>query len=323
MRFRLPLAAAAATVVFAGLVAAVPASASTAAAPAPAAQAHRHHLPSTYAVPGEQAYPEGSAADERTGTFWVSSLGTGAIYRGHAKDPQMRLFLEPGGDGRTSTLGLEYSRGVLYVAGGESGDVWAYDAYSGKLLTRQSTGAGGFVNDVTIGIDGAAYFTDSFRPYIYRLARGRDGSWSLARWLDVSSVVPFAEGEFNLNGIAPVHRGRYLMVVTTNTGRLYRIDVLKRAITPVRLVNADLANGDGLEAYGNSLYVVRNVDDTVVRVRLSRRATVATGVASLSDPSFATPTTAEVLWGRLLVVNSQFVAETPKLPFTVSAVPLF
>jgi Cu-Zn family superoxide dismutase len=234
----------------------------------------------------------------------------------------MRLFLEPGGDGRTSTLGLEYSRGVLYVAGGASGDVWAYDAYSGKLLTRQSTGPGGFVNDVAIGIDGAAYFTDSFRPYIYRLARTSKG-WSLARWLDVSSVVPFTEGEFNLNGIAPVHRGRYLMVVTTNTGRLYRIDVLKRAITPVRLVNADLANGDGLEAYGNSLYVVRNTDNTVVRVRLSHRARVATGVASLRDPSFSTPTTAEVLWGRLLVVNSQFVTETPTLPFTVSAVPLF
>jgi sugar lactone lactonase YvrE len=322
MRFRLPLAAAAATVVLAGLVAAAPANASTAGAPARGAQAHRHHLPSTYAVPGEQTYPEGSAADERTGTFWVSSLGTGAVYRGHAKDPQMRLFLEPGGDGRVSTVGLEYSRGVLYVAGGESGDVWAYDAYSGKLLTRQSTGAGGFVNDVTIGIDGAAYFTDSFRPYIYRLARTSKG-WSLTRWLDVSSVIPFTEGEFNLNGIAPVHRGRYLMVVTMNTGRLYRIDVRTRAITPVRLVNADLANADGLEAYGNSLYVVRNIDNTVVRVRLSHRARVATGVASLRDPSFSTPTTAEVLWGRLLVVNSQFVTETPTLPFTVSAVPLF
>jgi Cu-Zn family superoxide dismutase len=274
-------------------------------------------------VPGEQTYPEGSAADERTGTFWISSLNTGAIYRGHAKDPQLRPFLAAGEDGRTNALGMEYSRRVLYVAGGPTGDVYAYDAYSGKLLTRQSTGAGGFVNDVTIGIDGAAYFTDSFRPYIYRLARTHGGSWSLTRWLDVSGVVPYTEGEFNLNGIAPVHGGRYLMVVAMNTGRLYRIDVLTRKITPVRVVNANLVNGDGLEAYGNSLYVVRNTDNTVVRVRLSSRARVATGVASLSDPSFSTPTTAEVLWGRLLVVNSQFVTETPTLPFTVSAVPLF
>ncbi len=318
MRLHLPSAALAATVALAGLVAAVPASASTTAAPA-----HRHHLPSTYVVPGEQTYPEGSAADERTGTFWISSLNTGAIYRGHARDPQLRPFLAAGEDGRTNALGMEYSRRVLYVAGGPTGDVYAYDAYSGKLLTRQSTGAGGFVNDVTIGIDGAAYFTDSFRPYIYRLARTHGGSWSLTRWLDVSGVVPYTEGEFNLNGIAPVHGGRYLVVVAMNTGRLYRIDVLTRKITPVRVVNANLLNGDGLEAYGNSLYVVRNTDNTVVRVRLSSRARVATGVASLSDPSFSTPTTAEVLWGRLLVVNSQFVTETPTLPFTVSAVPLF
>ncbi len=322
MRFRMPLAATGAAVVLAGLVAAAPASASTAAAPARAPQAHRHHLPSTYVVPGENTYPEGSAADERTGTFWVSAAGTGAIYRGHATDPQMRLFLEPGKDGRTNTLGMEYSRGILYIAEGTTGDLYAYDAYSGKLLTRQPTGPG-FVNDVTIGADGAAYFTDSFRPYIFRLARDKNGTWSATRWLDVSSVIPYPEGVVVLNGIAPIEGGRYLMTIAANTGQLYRIDVRNRKITPVKVVNANLVNGDGLETYRKSLYVVRNTDNRVERVRLSHHGLVATGVASLSDPSFATPTTAEVLWGRLLVVNCQFVAETPKLPFTVSAVPLF
>jgi Cu-Zn family superoxide dismutase len=47
-------------------------------------------------------------------------------------------------------------------------------------------------------------------------------------------------------------------------------------------------------------------------------------VSETADPSFGFPTTAEVLRGRLLVVNSQFDRRggSLDLPFTVSSVKL-
>ena len=285
------------------------------------------HRPHRYVLPGKNVFPEGIAADQRTGTFWVSSFMTGAVYRGHVSTRRTRVFLPAGRDGRKMTIGLEYSRGVLYVAGGETGEVWAYGAYSGRLLARRSTGVKGFVNDVAVGRDGAAYFTDSFQPYIYRLSRTRGGTWKLSRWLDVSSTVRQVPGAFNLNGIDSSADGRYLYTVNMTTGALYRINIRTKAVRQVRVSGAELTAGDGLERRGNDLYVVRNEFNQIVRLRLVRGGRAAVAVAQLTDPALRIPTTAEVMRGRLLVVNSQFdrpgTDVPPDLPFTVTAVRLF
>jgi len=295
-------------------------SAQASAAPRPAASSN------VYVLPGNNVFPEGSAVDERTGTFWVSSVGTGAIYRGTLADPTPQVFLPAGGDGRTSTVGLEYSRGVLYVAGGLTGYVWAYDAYSGRLLAQLSTGVSGFVNDVAIGRDGAAYFTDSFQTYVYRVGRNASGSWTLERWLDLSGSVPYVTGSINVNGIAASPSGRFLFIVNSTTGRLYRIDTRTSAVREVDVRGADLTAGDGLEAHGSTLYVVRNSAEEVVRLQLVAQGTRAYATGTTTDPSFRFPTTAEVLHGRLLVVNSQIdrllSGGTPDLPFTVTSIPL-
>jgi Cu-Zn family superoxide dismutase len=216
---------------------------------------------------------------------------------------------------------------VLYVAGGPTGQVWAYDAYSGALLARLSTGeSGGFLNDVAIGRDGAAYVTDSFQPYLYRVARAADGSWRLERWLDLSGAVPYVAGAFNVNGIAASPDGRFLFIVNSATGGLYRIDTRTKTVVQVEVHGADLTAGDGLEARGGSLYVVRNSAEQVVRLALTAHGRRAYAVETITDPSFRFPTTAEVLRGRLLVVNSQLdrllSGTAADLPFTVTAVRL-
>jgi Cu-Zn family superoxide dismutase len=318
MRYRILGTALAAVAAAAALVA--PTAPASAAAPRPPAASN------VYVLPGNDVFPEGSAVDQRTGTFWVSSLATGAVYRGTVGDPTPEVFLAPGGDGRTATVGLEYARGVLYVAGGGTGQVWAYDAYSGALLARLSTGLSGFVNDVAIGRDGAAYFTDSLQTYVYRVARTADGSWALERWLDLSGSVPYVAGAFNVNGIAASPSGRFLFIVNMTTGKLYRIDTRTKAVREVDVRGADLTAGDGLEVHGSTLYVVRNSAEEVVRLRLVAQGTRAYAAGTITDPSFRFPTTAEVLHGRLLVVNSQldrlFSGGSPELPFTVSSVPL-
>ena len=284
-------------------------------------------LPDAYVLPGDAVYPEGSAVDEATGTFWISSTTDGTIFRGTIDDPTAEVFLPGGGDGRTTAIGLEFHEGTLYVAGGGTGAVWAYDAYSGELQAQLHSGApagGTFVNDVAVAADGSAWFTDSFNPALYRVAR-TDGEWSLEVVDLTGTIIPHVEG-FNLNGIATRPSGRHLYVVHSSTGRLFRIGHLTRRVVEVDLGGATLTAGDGIEARGRLLYVVRNAVGTVARVRLSDGGTKGNVFRQNADPSFRFPTTAEVLRGRLLVVNSQFDRRgpglTPELPFTVSSVPV-
>jgi len=313
-----------ATVAFAAAVTMAVSSVVVGAAPAAAS-----HRPDRYVLPGAAVFPEGIAADQRTGTFWVSSTTDGTIFRGTVHDPTAEVFLPGGTAGRTTVIGLEYDRGLLYVAGGATGQVWVYRAYSGRLVARLDTGlTGTFINDVTIGRDGAAYFTDSRQPYIYRVAR-KHGRWTLQRWLDYSTtVIPFVVG-FNLNGIDASPGGRYLYAIHSSTGRLFRIDTVTKRVREVDLGGVALTAGDGVEVRGRTIYVVRNAVALIAKVVIvpSARGTVRGVVVSqTTHPSLRFPTTAEVLRGRLLVVNSQFNRRgpglTPELPFTVSAIRL-
>src|ERR671919_1265796 len=105
--------------------------------------------------------PEGIAA-RNANTFFVGSIPTGAIYRGNLKTGERSIFV-PAQEGR-SAIGLSIRRGMLFVAGGATGQAHVYDARTGAeqgvfQLTTQET----FVNDV-IATKKAAYFTDSINP---------------------------------------------------------------------------------------------------------------------------------------------------------------
>jgi len=118
--------------------------------------------------------------------------------------------------------------------------------------------------------------------------------------------------------------GRYLLSVQSNSGKLWRIAPATGEAREVDLGGATLVNGDGLEIRGRTLYVVRNQDGLVVRLHLSRDLLRARVTRTTSDPTFRYPTSAALLRGRLMVVNSQFDKRTagqpPVLPFTVSAI---
>ena len=51
-----------------------------------------------------------------------------------------------------------------------SGTLYVYDIETKELLARFETGEGGFINDVAISKYGDVYFTDSIRPFIYRVS---------------------------------------------------------------------------------------------------------------------------------------------------------
>ena len=296
-------------------------------------------LPDTYLLPDDARYPEGIAADNKSGTFYVSSFADGSIYRGDVRKEDVKSFLAGGQDGRRQAIGLTLDEeGQLYVAGGGIGEgtgkVFIYDTSSRKLV-RSFDGASGFLNDVTVNPrSGDAYITDSFVPILWRVPADAvtDDSpeGQLDPWLDLSrTAIQYKEG-FNLNGIVATPDGRYLLTVQSNTGKLYRIDTQTKQVTQVDLGRETLTNGDGLVLTGNTLYVICN-QGFITKISLGNNLKSGQVQGDNTTVPFPDdfPTTGALVGGRLLVVNSQFNTKggpvggttPPEKPFTVSAIP--
>lgn len=263
-------------------------------------------------------FPEGITVQDRF--FYVSSTTTGAVLRGDLRAPEQpaQVFLGGGQDGRIDARGLAATEGLLLIAGGRTGTLFVYDRQSGELLGRFS--GGGFLNDVRVAPNGDAYATDSARDVVYRVPSAQLASTTsgqLTVFSQASEDDPL--GQFNANGLAVTPDGRYLIVVQTDTGRLFRISTTSGDVEEIDLGGERVTNGDGVVLQGRTLYVVRNVSQAVSEVRLSGDLTRGRVVATVTDPSFRFPTTAALSQGRLLVVNSQFNDRNSPEPFTVSS----
>ena len=291
----------------------------------PASDQDEPRKPDHYILPGDAVFPEGIAFQDSTGNFYVSSTTDGTILRGHFKNEAAEVFLPGGADGRTTAVGLKVDRdGRLFIAGGGTGKVFIYNTKTKQLIASFANNASPtFVNDVAITRDGAAYFTDSLSPFLYKVAADKSGKFSFERWLDFTGTPLVYQTGFNVNGIVATRNGKYLIVVQSNTGKLFRITVATKKVIEIDLGAATVTNGDGLLLRGTALYVARNSLGLIAKVRLSGNYTKGRVVSETTDPSFAFPTTIAEARGRLLVVNSQFdkrPSQTQVLPFTVSSV---
>ena len=297
-----------------------------------AATAAAQPKPDAYILPGNPIFPEGVVADEATGLFYVSSTADGTIFRGHVSDPTAEVFLAGGADGRTTAIGLELdANGNLIIAGGATGSIWAYDTADGSLVARFTTPAGAtFINDVAAVPSGDVFATDSVRPILWRLSAealeaGGGATVAAEPWLDFTGTALMYQPGFNVNGIAASANGEYLVLVQSNTGKLFRVTVATKEVVEIDLGGATVMAGDGLVLRGSTLWVVRNSAGVIERVQLRENLTAGTILRSYSDASFGFPTTADILRGRMLVVNSQFDKRptmTQVLPFTVSSIPI-
>jgi Cu-Zn family superoxide dismutase len=281
-----------------------------------------------YTMQPSSGNPEGVAFDPRSGFFYVSHVGTGAIYRGTLDDPVVHPLLPGGQDGRTSATGMKVDQeGRLYIAGAATGSFFVYDTATGMLLARFDTGAGGFLNDVALTKNGDLYVTDSLRPFLYRVrAATIEAGTGPVEAIPVAPEIQYGPG-FNLNGLVATDDGKALISVQTNNGRLWRIepfgDLLGRTITEIPVVGDTLRDGDGLVNDGGGLLVVRNGiqtgEEVVTELNLRRGGTAGEVVGKTSDDTFMNPTTAALARDRVLVVNSEFV-HTNGPPYTVSSI---
>jgi sugar lactone lactonase YvrE len=281
------------------------------------------HRPDVYEIPGDAVFPEGIALDGKS--FFVSSTIDGTIFKGNVRRTALRPFATGGADGRTTATGMDVDgRGRLFVAGAATGKAFVLRTSDGstlKVLDSKPGSSQTFINDVTVA-RGYAYFTDSQRPVILRAATSRDGVGEIEPWLDLTGTPFVYQPGFNANGIVSFDDGRLLVVVQSNTGKLFRIDTRSKAVSEIDLGGRTVTNGDGLVAHGSRLYVVRNADNEIVEVKLRRDKRAGRVGTAITSDTLAYPTTAARDGKRLLVVNSQFDKRggTPLLPFTVAAV---
>ena len=157
------------------------------------------------------------------------------------------------------------------------------------------------------------FVTDSFRPTLWRVtnAQLRAGS-GMPQAIPVGPEIAYAPG-FNLNGI--VARGHELIVVQSNTGKLFRIDV-KKNTRVIHQIASDPVFGDGMLLDRGRLIVVQGSPAALLFLKLKHHASSAKLVATQTDPSLRGPSTVARARHLYLVVNADFATSTT--PFTVS-----
>jgi Cu-Zn family superoxide dismutase len=260
-----------------------------------------------YDLPAAGILLEGIGYDKQRETFYVSGVNDGGrIYRGRVHEEALEVWLPGGVDGRTTARGIDVDdAGRVFIAGGPSGRLWVVSP-DGATLAALETSPGTFLNDVWVAPDGAAYFTDSNQPRIWRVAMGTGGAWQATLWLDASSSVPVVLPGFNLGGIVATPNGRFLLVSQGTTGRLWRIDLATKEIVQVDLGATSIVNADGIVLRGHTLWVVQNFARQISELALDGDWDSGRLVSVTPTPANRTFTTAKIANGRLLMVDSQF-----------------
>lgn len=284
--------------------------------------------PASYLLEGDPSAQggskfEGIGVDQESGRFYVSEVTGGEIQRGSADRAQTEEWLAGDGtDGRYTARGITVDdEGRVYIAGGPNGtgngrpDLWVYSPEGELLAALRVPDDNAFLNDVAIGPDGAAYFTNSNVPTIIRVAEGANG-WRATEWADGSSLITRQEG-FNLGGIVLSQDRSAFVVAQGTTGQLWRFSVDAGEVSEIDTDGANLRNADGLIRQGRDLAVIRNFDRQLVHLELNSSATSAEHVSSRATDPNRVFTTGKLLDGRLLLVDSHFDEQTAQGPYEI------
>lgn len=251
----------------------------------------------------EEFRPEGIAAGKRA-TFYVGSIPQGSVWRGSFRTGLGDVLVPPH-PGRNHT-GLKYDRRFdrLFVAGGASKGIYVYDATTGADVASYSLPDAGFVNDVVL-TRRAAWFTDSQVAQLYRVDIAPDGSLSEPVRVPLSGDLQFVAGQFNVNGIEALPGGRRLIVVQSNTGKLFTVRA-SSGVTREIALDQPVPNGDGILLRGRRLYVVQNQLNQVAEIKLGRNLQRGRTRTRLLDDRLDIPTTIAPFNRFIYAVNARF-----------------
>ncbi|MFE3098189.1 SMP-30/gluconolactonase/LRE family protein [Streptomyces sp. NPDC059248] len=268
--------------------------------------------------------PEGITIGSRPYAYF-GSMADGSVLRVALATGAGRVLVAPRG-AEHPVIGLTIDRAErrLFLAGGAAREIRVADAATGGEL-RHYGGIGAantFVNDVVL-TPGAAWFTDSFTPHLFRLPLGRDGAPG-DRVEPLPLTGDWEQGpSFAGNGICRTPDGRALIVAnaTLDGGSLVRVDPATGVARRIDTGTLRLPAADGLLLRGRVLYVVQQFANTVNALRLDRAGTRAREIAAITDPRFRVPTTVAAFGDRLYLPNARFdVAPAPDTEYDAVAV---
>lgn len=282
----------------------------------------------SYEVPVIQ--PEGVAYHAPSRTFFTGAGFEGTIARGSIDEPTAAVYSHSELTGRNAALGMLTDDEHLYVAGGGTGNLYVYDIASKAEVTHYSTGPGGAINDLDFAPNGDLYFTDSFRPAIYRVKHGTEAIETIHLDPEVDyTPQPVQAGPFNVNGIRVSEDGKHVLFNDTNDSMLYSMTVTEnvadRVISKIALPAGTLNGPDGIELLGQTAYVVNNTGETISKITMSDDFLTGELISQTTNPDFHTPATIAYVKERnqLLVTNPEFFDPTGAgPPFYVIAIPL-
>lgn len=259
-----------------------------------------------FTIAEKDLIPEGIAYDEKSRSFFVSSIHKNKIIRideqGKTKD-----FIKSGQEGVGQVLGLKVSNGRLWVcsntgerdANGKS-MIHAFDLVSGHLSRKWILDAPGEIhlfNDLAADSHGNVFVSDSDYGAIYRV--------------DIQSKYPelfIKEDKLNYaNGITTTPDDA--IIVNTFKG-FFKIDIASKNVMALPFPNYSVIGIDGLCFYKQSLVGIQNVTYPVCINQYNLNATLDkienAHVLVADHPLFDTPTTGVVVndW-FYFIANSQ------------------
>lgn len=261
-------------------------------------------FPSTITLPGATS-AEGIATGIGS-TFYAGDLFKGDIFRGDLRSGAVSRFITAPAGRMALGMKVDVRDNLLFVAGGFTGQAYVYDARNGRdvaVLQLADPATGPIINDVVVA-DGAAWFTDSSKPQVYRVPIGVDRTIGTPSTLVVTGPAAHITGTFNLNGIASTPDGSTFIVSHSADGTIYTLN--PRTGASAGIAGANVPNVDGILLEAGRLWAVQNFSNQVTTLQLSPDLKSATVVGVLKSNGFETPTAVARDGSRLAIVNAKF-----------------
>ena len=283
-------------------------------------------LPTQAIYAGDTPFPtrvpvlDGSASEGFAigkGHTAYNSSPDGSIYKVNLRSGEGQVLVPPGPDPfdcRKLGMRVDKRTNYLFVAGCVYGNAFVFDADSGALIMEyqlNNSGEFGLINDLTITKD-AVYFTDSFRPFLYRLPLSRNGDIPLDA--GAATEMPLPPEFLNTdgfcctgNGIVSTSNGNTLIVGHSNLSRLYSVDT---ATGNVVLITEGLPIfPDGLAIQGRTVYSLHPLTfagqpDEITVIELSEDLLSGEIVGTITDPDNLDGVASGAIFGSSLYVNN-------------------
>lgn len=267
-----------------------------------AAPAQAAHPPEQIILPGAHS-AEGIASGTGT-TFYAGELFTGNIFRGDVRTGTVSTFITAPSGRMALGLRVDVPHRLLFVAGGFTGQAYAYDLTTGaERAVVQLTTDASIINDVAV-TDAGAWFTDSVAARLYFVPVSSTGAIGAVRTLPLHGPAAVVLTGFNNNGIQATADGRTLVVAHTNSAVLNTVDPTTG--DSATIAGVSVPNVDGILLEGRTVYVVQNFSNAVTEFQLSGDLSSGRLLRTVTSPGFEVPTTVARFGDRLAVVNAKF-----------------